>query len=46
MGSSLGVMTQANQASPDITPPEGDKETARLLGERVARITAQFLKGK
>ena len=46
MGSSLGVMTQADQASPDITPPEGDKETARLLGERVARITAQFLKGK
>lgn len=46
MGSSLGVMTQADQAAPEITPPEGDKETARLLGARVATITAQFLKGR
>jgi NAD(P)H dehydrogenase (quinone) len=46
LGSTLGVMAQSDQASPAETPPEGDKETARMLGERVANITAQFLKGK
>ncbi len=41
----LGAMTQSDNAGPDVTPPEGDKETARILGERIAKITAQFKKG-
>ena len=36
---SIGAVAQSDNAGPDITPPEGDKETGRLLGARVARIT-------
>jgi len=25
-----------------VTPPPGDRESARLLGERVAKITTKF----
>jgi NAD(P)H dehydrogenase (quinone) len=35
LGSFTGVMAQSDQASPDVTPPEGDKEFGRILGERV-----------
>lgn len=42
MGGYLGAMAQSENDSPDVTPPEGDIETARLLGERVATITKRF----
>lgn len=42
VGSWLGVMTQADQASPDVTPPEGDKEFGRILGERVAQFAKKL----
>jgi NAD(P)H dehydrogenase (quinone) len=42
VGSWLGVMTQADQASPEVTPPEGDKEFGRILGERVATLAAKL----
>ncbi|MFM8748832.1 flavodoxin family protein [Rhabdaerophilum sp.] len=42
LGYSMGVVTQSDNASPDVTPPPGDRESARLLGERVAKITAKF----
>lgn len=46
MGSSFGLMAQSNNESPDIVPPKGDLETAKLFGKRVADITAQFVRGK
>ena len=46
MGSSLGLMAQSNNESPDIAPPKGDLETAKLFGKRVADITAQFARSK
>ena len=46
LGSTLGVMAQSEQADPSETPPPGDKETATLLGKRVAEITEQLLKGR
>ncbi|MBA4274883.1 MAG: NADPH-dependent FMN reductase [Alphaproteobacteria bacterium] len=42
LGSCLGAMAQSDQASPEVTPPSGDHKTARLLGERVATITAKL----
>lgn len=44
VGSFIGLMTQANNDSAEVTPPSGDIETARLFGARVATITAQFKK--
>lgn len=42
LGSWLGVMTQAENAAPDITPPAGDHKTAELYGERVAGVAAKL----
>lgn len=42
MGYSIGVVTQSDNAGPDVTPPPGDRETARLLGERVAKMAAKL----
>lgn len=39
---SIGVGTQSDNAGPDVTPPSGDKDTARHLGERVAKIAAKL----
>jgi len=46
LGSSLGVMTQANDEPPEFSPPPGDITTAKLLGQRVAEITIQFVRGR
>jgi len=45
VGSSLGVMTQSDNASPEVTPPSGDRETARLLGVRVAEAARRWTAG-
>lgn len=42
LGCSLGVETQSHNDSPEVTPPEGDLETARRLGKRVAEIAAKL----
>lgn len=42
LGSFSGLMTQANNDNPEITPPAGDIETAKLFGKRVANITMKF----
>lgn len=42
IGSFLGAMAQSESASPEVTPPSGDLETAKLLGIRVAEITKKF----
>lgn len=36
LGSSIGVMGQADNVPPDQSPPAGDLETARLYGRRIA----------
>lgn len=36
IGSSIGVMAQADNVPPDQSPPRGDVETARSYGRRVA----------
>jgi len=44
LGSSIGVMTQSDNAPAEVTPPAADLETARRLGARVAAVT-QKLRG-
>lgn len=38
MSSFLGLMTQSDNASVEVTPPEGDLETARKFGEYLASL--------
>lgn len=46
IGGSLGAMAQANSDEPaDIAPPSSDRETAALLGARVATLAKQFRAG-
>lgn len=42
IGSSLGVMAQAENAAPDQTPPSGDLKTAELYGERLAAAAKRW----
>ena len=43
MGAFTGAMAQSDSdAGPDVAPPEGDLETARLYGKRIAEIAARF----
>lgn len=42
IGAALGVVAQADNAAPDVTPPEGDREFARLLGARIATLAARL----
>ena len=42
LGSFSGLMTQANNDNPEITPPVGDIETAKMFGKRIADITKKF----
>jgi NAD(P)H dehydrogenase (quinone) len=44
LGSSIGVMAQADNAPADITPPKGDLDTAAHYGERIATYAAARLK--
>jgi hypothetical protein len=38
-------MARTDNAPAEVTPDEADLETARRFGERVAALTAQFVKG-
>ncbi|GGA84994.1 flavodoxin family protein [Puia dinghuensis] len=42
LGSWLGAMAQSDNASPEVTPGESDLKTAAYLGQRVAKIAAEF----
>lgn len=42
LGAYVGMQAQADNAPADQTPPEGDRETARLYGARIAELTAKF----
>jgi len=45
VGSFIGLAAQSDNASPEITPPQGDRETARLLGVRVAEAAVRWTRG-
>ena len=45
VGSSLGLMTQSDNAAPDVTPTGGDLKTAELFGARIAEATRRWVKG-
>lgn len=38
MSYALGAVGQSDNAAPEVTPPAGDRETARLYGMRIATI--------
>lgn len=43
MGSFIGAMAQSDSdVGSEVAPPEGDLETARLYGQRIAEITNRF----
>lgn len=42
LGSSLGVTGQSDNVGPDVAPPSGDRESARQLGERVAKLAGKL----
>lgn len=42
LGAWLGVVAQSANASAEITPPAGDRESARLLGVRVAQAAQRW----
>lgn len=44
MGGSLGLMTQSENDSPEVTPPIGDKRTAELFGRRIAEYVILLAK--
>lgn len=45
VGAFSGVAGQSDNVSPEISPPAGDRETARLLGERVAKAALRWARG-
>ncbi|MCP1556810.1 UNVERIFIED_ORG: NAD(P)H dehydrogenase (quinone) [Methylobacterium sp. SuP10 SLI 274] len=47
LGFWIGAAAQSNtDEGPDRAPPEADLATARRLGERVARVTRDFVRGR
>lgn len=45
VGASTGLMTQSDNVSPDVSPPSGEKESARRFGARVAGAAIRWGKG-
>jgi len=45
LGSFIGMMSQAANDSPEVTPKSGDRATARSLGRRVAQAAARWASG-
>jgi NAD(P)H dehydrogenase (quinone) len=45
VGSFIGLAAQSDNASTEISPPAGDRETARLLGVRVAEAAVRWTRG-
>ncbi|MDB5456181.1 MAG: NADPH-dependent reductase [Caulobacter sp.] len=45
VGSFIGLAGQSDNVSPELSPPAGDRETARLLGERVANAAVRWARG-
>ena len=45
VGAFAGLAAQSDNVSPELSPPAGDRETARLLGVRVARAARRWRDG-
>lgn len=45
VGSFVGLAGQSDNAAPELSPPAGDRETARLLGVRVAQAARRWRDG-
>jgi NAD(P)H dehydrogenase (quinone) len=45
VGSFIGLAAQSDNVSPERSPPAGDRETARLLGVRVAKAAQRWRNG-
>ena len=45
LGSWLGLMAQADNVPPDESPPEGDLDSARAYGRRLASVAARLASG-
>ena len=45
VGSFVGLAGQSDNAAPELSPPSGDRETARLLGVRVAQAARRWRNG-
>ncbi len=45
VGAWLGVMTQSDQAPPNEAPPDSDRTTAQMFGERFAKATLRWTAG-
>lgn len=46
VGGWLGAMAQSDDASPEVTPPASDLDTAAHLGQRVAELARQLSAGR
>ena len=46
VGSFIGLAAQADNLAADVSPPAGEHETARLLGQRVAQAAQRWARGK
>lgn len=44
LGSYVGVMSQSDIGSPEVTPPSGDIKTAKLYGKHIAEIAKKLAK--
>lgn len=42
VGASTGLMTQADNAGPDVTPPSGDREAGRRFGVRITQAARRW----
>ncbi len=42
IGSSVGVMAQADNVAPEQSPPSGDLATGKAYGARIAQLTKQY----
>ncbi|MFX5840032.1 flavodoxin family protein, partial [Acinetobacter baumannii] len=45
LGSNSGLMTQADNDDPALTPPRGDRLTAELFGRHVAERALRWRRG-
>ena len=45
VGSFVGLAGQSDNVAPELSPPSGDRETARLLGVRVAQAARRWTAG-
>lgn len=45
LGCNAGLMTQADNEAPELTPPSGDRRTAELFGRHVAERALRWARG-